>query len=407
LFLLILCVVDVAGRLTVSIVLLVGAVESSFRQVLFLAKKNRTIELKSKKVVQLFNHSSEFMEHLNPLPKTAKDIFGVLAAEGVAAQAAVVAGVGKSAVSYWVKYALKAGILVERVSQNSLTFGRPTKEQRYSAGRPKYYDLTSYGSKLLTGSDGFLRLPVVFEDMPVKFLVLCWERSGSIDWQKLGQPRNWIKLGFRVTGVRVVKTPKYLIIHPGSLKGFDVDQLEVESGRIIERVRNILEIEHGMQLADDPTFLHGPRWQVFRPEAKQWIQAGTVDIPGIGALDASPKPSKNGVKDPLSKEPHVEFNDKRHAAIAAAWPAVASDPSKRNAAAAPMYPFYLEEIHRSVTGLTNRVDDSLEKLERLEKESGRNTLAIEKITGILSRLFEIEPEKQVTKVIDGGKDYVA
>ena len=154
-------------------------------------------------------------------------------------------------------------------------------DQRFSAGRPKYYDLTPYGSKLLTGSDNVLRLPVVFEDHPVKFLVLRGERSGCIDWVKLGQPRNWNKLGFHVTGVHVVKTSKSVIIHPGPLKGFDVDQLEIDSGRIVERVRNILELKFGMQLSEDCSFLHGPMWQVYRPEAREWIKAGSVKVAGV------------------------------------------------------------------------------------------------------------------------------
>lgn len=68
-------------------------------------------------------------------------------------------------------------------------------------------------------------------------------------------------------------------------------------------------------------------------------------------LDASPKPWLKS----LSKVPHVEFEKKEHAAIAAAWP-VASDPLKRNVSAAPMYPLYLEEVHRMVVGLVGQVE---------------------------------------------------
>ena len=85
-----------------------------------------------------------------------------------------------------------------------------------------------------------VRLPIVFEDHPVKFYVFRRERKKSdgcsvIDWERLGDVRNWVKLGFRVTGVRVVKTSKSVIVHPGPLKGFNVDQLEVDSGRIVEQ----------------------------------------------------------------------------------------------------------------------------------------------------------------------------
>ena len=63
---------------------------------------------------------------------------------------------------------------------------------------------------------------------------------------------------------------------------------------------------------------------------------------GYGNLDASPKPWMKK----LSDVPHVEFENKRHAALAAVWPPVATDPDKRNVSAASMYPLYLEEIHR-------------------------------------------------------------
>ena len=273
-----------------------------------MASKKRSIKPSSKRAVQRFNGSFEHQVLPDPLPQAALDILSMLGSGGVAGEAMAAAGVVKSDVSYWVKRFIKSGALILKQSQTAQSLGKPKKEQHFGPGIPRYYDLTPYGSKILTGSEERCRLPVVFEDMPAKFLVLRWERFGSIDWGKLGQPRNWNKFGFRVTGVHVVKTTKNVIIHPGPLKGFDVDALELESGRIIERVRYILEVKHGMEFSDDCEFLHGPMWQVFRPEATEWIkQGGTVKVPGFGALDASPKPSKNGVKDPLSREPHVEF----------------------------------------------------------------------------------------------------
>ena len=387
----------------------------------------RRIKHGSKKVVQWFNGNIELRVLPQPLPQAAKDILGVLGAAGVAAEAVGIAGVVKSDVSYWKDRFVKAGALVLRESQDPKTLGKPKKDQRFSAGKPKYYDLTPYGSKLLTGSDNQLRLPVVFEDNPVKFLVLRWERPGSIDWERLGDVRNWVKMGFRVTGVRVVKTSKNVIIHPGPLKGFDVDALEVDSGRIIERVRYILEVRFGMQLSDDCEFLHGPMWQVYRPEAREWIKAGSVKVPGYGALDESPKPWLKA----LSKVPHVEFEKKEHAAIASVWPPVASDPAKRLASAAPLYPLYLEEVHRMVVGLVSQVEvltaevgsvknfesqvsliivdleklgSALSKLENLDKICE----SLQKITGILSKLVDLEgngSSQAVKGSGDGGKGY--
>ena len=215
-----------------------------------------------------------------------------------------------------------------------------------------------------------------------------------------------------------------MIVHPGPLKGFNVDQLEVDSGRIVERVRYILEVQYGMQLSDDGEFLHGPMWQVFHPDAKEWVKVGAVKVPGVGAVDASPKPwLKN-----LSKVPHVEFEKKQHAAIAASWP-VASDPAKRNVSAAPMYPLYLEEVHRMVADLVGQVEvlsaemgsvkqfendvslvmgdfkklsSALSKLENLDKICD----SLMKITGILSKCVDAAGSPDVANG-SGSKEYVS
>ena len=400
-----------------------------------MVKKNRSKGHSSKKVVQWFNGDIELGVLPQPLPQAAKDILGVLGAGGVAAEAVRIAGVVKSDVSYWKDRFIIAGALVLRESQDQKTLGKPRKDQRFSAGCPKYYDLTPYGSKLLTGSEGELRLPVVFEDHPCKFGVLKWERKGSdgcsvIDWKHLGSPRNWVKLGFRVTGVRVVKTSKSVIVHPGPLAGFNVDQLEVDSGRIIERVRYILEVQFGMQLSDDCEFLHGPMWQVFRPESREWIkQGGKVKIEGEAALDASKKPWLKR----LSGVPHLEFRDKRDAALAAVWPPVASDPGKQNAFDALRYPAHLREIHSMVVGLVGQVEVltvevgsvkqfegqvsevmkdlkslavALGKLENLEKLP-EIFVCLKQIAGVLGRFTDLEGDQGKASVGSGGTKYVS
>ena len=400
------------------------------------AARKRLVKHSSNRTVQQFNQkielqalSSRVKPLPDPLPQTAMDILSVLGAGGVAGNAMALAGVCKSDVSHWVKRFITNHALILKVSTSPRAPGLPKEVQHTGPGLPRYYELTSFGSKLLAGSEERRRLPVVFEDMPVKFPVLKWERVGCIDWVKLGEPRNWQPLGFRVTGVRVVRTTKNVIVHPGPLMGFDVDQLEVDSGRIVERVRYILEVKYGMQLGDEAVFLHGPMWQVFRPEARAWIkEGGTVHVPGVGALDASPKPWMKK----LSGVAHVEFENKRHAALAAAWPPVpvASDPAKQNASAAPFYPLYLEEIHRTITGLAGQVEvlslelsrvkgielqvgevmvefkkisDVFGKLENLEKlpEIVSN---LQKIAGVLNKLTDAEGAGQV--VSEGGNEYV-
>lgn len=370
-----------------------------------MVRRKRRIKPSSNRTVQRFNNSFEHVPILqDSLPQTAIDILSMLGSGGVAGEAMAAAGVVKSAVSYWVKRFIAAGVLILKEAQSSETLGKPKKDQHFGPGMPRYYELTPYGSKLLTGSEDRCRLPVVFEDMPVKFSVLQWERFGSIDWEKLGQPRNWVKLGFRVTGVHVVKTSKSIIIHPGPLKGFDVDQLEVDSGRIIERVRFILEVRFEMKFAGDGEFCHGPMWQVFHPDAKVWVkEGGTVRVPGYGALDASPKPSKSGVKDPLNNLPHVEFENKRHAAIAAAWP-VASDPLKRNASAAPLYPLYLEEMHRMVVGLVGQVEALTVEVGSVKQFEGQVTEVmkdLKAVAGALGKLENLDKIRESLQTVSG------
>ena len=99
-----------------------------------------------------FNGSIRSFELLEPLPEKAQKILAVLGADGVASEAVKIANCVKSNVSYWKDRFIKAGAL--RLKQDGIV---------------KYYELTPYGSKLLTGSDGELRLPVVFEDHALKF----------------------------------------------------------------------------------------------------------------------------------------------------------------------------------------------------------------------------------------------
>jgi hypothetical protein len=55
----------------------------------------------------------------------------------------------------------------------------------------------------------------VLEDHALKFEILKGENNNyPIDWRKLGQLRNWVKLVFKLGNVRVVKTSRHIIIHP-------------------------------------------------------------------------------------------------------------------------------------------------------------------------------------------------
>jgi hypothetical protein len=316
----------------------------------------RTIEHDFRGAVQKFNGSFELLE---PLPQTALDILGVLGADGVASEAVRMVGCCKSNVTYWKNKFLRAGALRLKVD-----------------GIVKYYELTSYGSMLLTGSERGLRLPVVLEDHPLKFRVLEREKS-LIDWRRLGEPRNWRKLGVRIGDVRVVLNMGLVpsvVVHPGQMKGFNVDQLEMDAARIVERVRFVLEGKFGMVLGDEGEALHGPRWRVYRPECKAWVEAGTVEVEGVGGLDHSPTGER---QDPLCRRPHLEYN------------------SKRLAAAAVNFPLTLECIEAKVDVLNSRVESLARGVERL--------------VDVLGKLFNVDGNGESVGSVSGGgvQDYVS
>lgn len=258
-----------------------------------MAGRPRTVKPVSRKPVKKLNSNIELLA-LSPV---ARKILGCLGAEGVASEAANVAGCTKANVSYWTKRFLGAGVL-----------------RLQTGGFVKYYSLTPYGSKLLTGSEGGFRFPVVLEDHAVKFRVLRRE-CVALDWRKLGSPRNWVKLGVRVGAARVVLNQGVVpsvVIHPGQLKGFDVDELEVDAGRVVEMVRGVLEGKFGMRLSVEGVPLHKPVWQVYRPECRAWFEAGSVDVKGVGRLDHSPP----------SRVPHLEYDRKGLAVSAVNFPLV-------------------------------------------------------------------------------------
>jgi hypothetical protein len=162
-----------------------------------------------------------------------------------------------------------------------------------------------------------------------------------------------------------------LIIHPGQLKGFNVDELEMDAARIVERTRVILEQNFGMLLSEFGTPLHGPRWRVYRPECHEWILAGTVEVDGLGALDHSPTHDKH---DALSGSPHLEYDDKRLAERAAGVPVV-YDSSKRLARSAVEFPLVLENMEAKLDALHLYV-------ERLTVANERLTEAFDKIASL-------------------------
>jgi hypothetical protein len=302
-------------------------------------KPDKSIEHECSKAVQKFNGDFEL---LGVLPPTAKKILAILGADGVASEAVRTVGCVKSNVTYWKDRFLRGGALTLRCD-----------------GVIKYYNLTPFGSKLLTGSDGVVRLPILLEDRPIKYKVLCREQS-LIDWRKLGDPKNWRKLGVKIGEVRVIlndrlgsnHTEANLIIHPGQMKGFSSKEVFENSVRVVERTRNILEIKFGMLLDSFGEVVGTPRYHVYRPECHQWIEAGCVEIDGVGGLDASPTHDK---QDPLNKQPHLEYADGRLADDAAAFPV--SGRGTGLGESAVEFPLVLRELLRKNTVLEHQVAD--------------------------------------------------
>ena len=105
----------------------------------------------------------------------------------------------------------------------------------------------------------------------------------------MGRPRNWEKLGVRIGNVRVVRTSETIIVHLGRLRGLDVDELLMLSGRIVERVRMVLENRFGMLLSDVGVPLHQPITRFYSEEARNLVKLlGTTIVKDVDSIDESP-----------------------------------------------------------------------------------------------------------------------
>lgn len=247
------------------------------------------------------------------------EVLKLLGSGNTATATARARGCSKSNITYWKNKLLDMGAL-----------------RLQTVDVIKIYSLTPYGSKILARSDKASVEPVVLEDYAVKFVVVESERV-RVDWVKLGSPRNWQQMGFTIGNVKVEKTSRHVIIHPGRLKGFDVDELEVTAGRIIERTRALLENRFGMVLSDDGVPLRKPIYRFYSEEAKEDVKHGTCIIDGKSSTDNSPP----------EHIPHEEYNGKERAKARQLLP---------------------DSVHRlemkvdALTQITERLADSIGKL---------------------------------------------
>ena len=324
-----------------------------------MAASDRTVEPVSRKPVQEFNGKIELLG----FSQRGLRILRVLGTpDCTASDAAKIVGCSKSLVSHWKDHAIKVGVL-----------------RLLTDGIVKYYELTPFGSKILASSTDFttsercvaVGVVHVLEDHAIKFEILKEEDAGHrIDWRKLGEPRNWVKLGFKLGNVRVVKTSRNIIIHPGKLRDFDADRLLVMAGEIVGRVRLELMARSGMVLSEEGVPLHDPVWEVFIPEAEALEGAGTFKVHmadgATGGLDNSPPDRKR----------HFEYNH------------------KELAVAAVRSPELFVALAQKVDVLTQTVNGLVAVNERL--------------VGLLTEVFGLAEAKgkETVKVGDGGKSYV-
>lgn len=387
----------------------------------------------------------------DPLPSTALKILSVLGAKGVAGEACVAAKVVKSTVSRWVRLLKNAGALVLDEEEVPNSTGRLGKPQVFKPGTPRYYLLTPYGSKLITWGDGVLHFPILFEDRPQIFKVAKREVK-PIPWKRMGNVRNWRKFGVMLAGVTVElhdglgpnRDGANVEIHPGRMKGFNVDELLADSVAVVERVKYMLEATYGIELSMQGELPKGkggepfkPRFCVYRPEIREWMKAGSMDIPGYAGADASPQPSVHGVRDPLSDEPHFEYVEGKDAALLASLPAfIADDPAKQNLFDGLTAPALIRETHRLVKSLVDRINlltvevnqvkavesqvsgvmvefrrlaDALSKLNSLERLP-EIAVNLKQIVGVLNKLLDLDGGSQAktseVSKSSGGSEYV-
>lgn len=192
----------------------------------------------------------------------------------------------KQRVYYWIKKFLEYHMIKEHLT-----------------GKPKYYRLTPIGQKFLTGSEEGQKL-CILEDYPMKFRLI--KDYGMLDWEKLGDPRNWVKMGVRIGDVTVVKTSKSIIIHTGQLSGSH-DAVLMEAGAIRSSVQSILET-NGVVMEYIPEPLHDAQFKFYTKAAELLHnEFGNMTVKNI-RLDNSPPPK--AFSDKIQRQPHIEGDRK-------------------------------------------------------------------------------------------------
>jgi len=134
----------------------------------------------------------------------------------------------------------------------------------------------------------------------------------------------------------VVRTSLSIIVHPGRLRGFDVEELLMLSGRIVERVRMVLENRFGLVLSDVGSPLHQPITRFYSEEAGELVKLGTTIVEDVGSIDNSPP----------ERVPHEEYIGKDLAKARLLMPLKLSRLEKR-----------VESLENTLTSLSDNVSE--------------------------------------------------
>jgi DNA-binding transcriptional ArsR family regulator len=225
----------------------------------------------------VFVQSEQFVRTACGLSDRGKRILELLGAGRPPSVVAEAIGINRSSMSRWVKKLRRLGFI--RLLPQSVK------------GSWNFYELTEEGSKFLTGSEED-RLVIVLEDYPVKFEVVSWGRADCLAWEKLGEPRNWVKLGFKVGGVRVVRTSRSVIVHPGRLRGDNSWNLVFVASRECDRVARWLAQRVDMVLRPGEP-VKRPTFQVYDQLAEMVTSSFSFKNQDGEGADRSP-PARKG-----------------------------------------------------------------------------------------------------------------
>jgi hypothetical protein len=173
------------------------------------------------------------------------------------------------------------------------------KEVHSGNGKPHIYELTAFGKKVLTTSERGVKEPLLMESYDVKFRLLTDLKRDVIAWEKLGDPQNWQKWGFKYCGIRIERNDGLfptIIILTGEISGFSPYEIVAEAGMLIALVKAKLH-DLGVILDDVGIPLHELTFHTYTQEAEILNREGTV-YTDCGHIDHSPP----------EKVPHEERN---------------------------------------------------------------------------------------------------